>query len=80
MRLFETNKAIALHFKLALDTIDSVDNYEDVQYTYRPQLEEKRDSQLIDVLPDYLVEEITFPRPHASKFYTRVIKALTERD
>lgn len=69
----------ALHFKLALDPLEEVDNYEDVQYTYRPQLDPQRDEALMEVLPDYLVEEITFPRTHASKFYTRVTKSLTER-
>jgi hypothetical protein len=28
---------------------------------------------------DYLVEEITFPRPHSVKFYTRLLSALTEK-
>lgn len=70
---------VALHFKLALDTVDSVDSYEDVQYTYKPQLDPSRDGDLMEVLPDYLVEEITFPRPQASKFYARVMKSLTDR-
>lgn len=46
---------------------------------YKPQLDERRDAQLIDILPDFLVEEITFPRPHATKFYARVLKSLTEK-
>ena len=46
---------------------------------YMPQLDPQRDSALIDILPDFLVEEITFPRPHANKFYARVMKSLTER-
>lgn len=70
---------LALHFKLAVETVDAADSYEDVQFTYRPQLDADRDEDLMDVLPDYLVEEITFPRPHASKFYARVVKSLTER-
>lgn len=44
-----------------------------------PQLDPSRDRELIDLLPDFLVEEITFPRPHAAKFYARVIKSLNER-
>jgi len=55
------------------------DGYEEEQVTYRPQLDPSRDRNLMDLLPDYLVEEITFPRPHSAKFYTRVLKALTER-
>ncbi|KAF4125308.1 DNA repair exonuclease SbcCD ATPase subunit [Geosmithia morbida] len=67
-----------LHFKLALETADASGNYEDVQYTYRPQLDPGRDGELMDILPYYLLEEITFPRPHASKFYSRVTKSLSE--
>jgi hypothetical protein len=59
--------------------LEASDSYEDVQFTYRPQLKEDRDGDLLDVLPDYLVEEITFPRTQASKFYSRVVKSLTER-
>lgn len=59
--------------------MEAADSYEDVQFTYRPQLDADRDGDLMEVLPDYLVEEITFPRPHASKFYARVVKSLTER-
>lgn len=44
-----------------------------------PQLDESRDRDLIEVLPNFLVEEISFPRPHAAKFYARVMKSLTER-
>lgn len=50
-----------------------------MQFTYKPQLDPSRDEALIEMLPDYLVEEITFPRPQASKFYARVIKSMTER-
>lgn len=46
---------------------------------YKPQLDERRDSMLIEVLPDFLVDEITFPRSQAAKFYARVLKSLTER-
>ena len=69
----------ALHFKLAVEPTDAATSYEEVQFTYRPQLDADRDGDLMDVLPDYLVEEITFLRPQASKFYSRVIKSLTER-
>jgi hypothetical protein len=73
------NLCIALHFKLAVESADRADSYDDVQFTYRPQLDPDRDGELMDMLPDYLVEEITFPRPQASKFFARVIKSLTER-
>jgi hypothetical protein len=29
------------------------------------------------MLPDFLVDEITFPRPQAAKFYARLMKPLT---
>lgn len=73
------NCSTALHFKLALEDLKAAESYEDVQFAYRPQLDESRDGDLIDVLPDYLTEEITFPRHQASKFYARVIKSLMER-
>ncbi|KAM4064756.1 chromosome segregation protein csm1/Pcs1 domain-containing protein [Hirsutella rhossiliensis] len=75
----QTGRNGTLHFKLALERGSRTDNYEDVQLTYRPQLDVDRDSDLMELLPDYLVEEITFPRSHASKFYSRVIKSLSER-
>jgi hypothetical protein len=69
----------ALHFKLSIETEMTGDGYEEEQVTYRPQLDPSRDRALMDLLPDYLVEEITFPRPHSGKFYARVLKAMTER-
>jgi hypothetical protein len=78
-RRFDANRPIALHFKLALEDMEAADSYEDVQFAYRPQLDASRDGDLIEVLPDYLTEEITFPRHQASKFYDKVIKSLSER-
>lgn len=46
---------------------------------YMPQLDANRDKGLVEVLPDYLVEEITFSRANAAKFYSRVMRSLTER-
>lgn len=62
-----------------MDSAEAVTSYDNVQFTYRPQLDPDRDSDMMDVLPNYLVEEITFMRPQASKFYSRVVKSLTER-
>ena len=69
---------IALHFKLAVTNDKSADSYEDSTCSYVPQLDPGRDKDLMELLPDYLVEEITFPRPQAARFYARVGKALTE--
>jgi hypothetical protein len=74
-----TNKGKALHFKLALGPGEDSDRYEDMQFTYKPQLQSDRDGDLMEVLPGYLQDVIRFKRSHASKFYSRVIKALTER-
>lgn len=68
---------VALHFKLCYEKGDGAESYDDVQLRYRPQLDENRDSDLMDILPDYLVEDIEFPRLHASKFYARVMKWLS---
>lgn len=34
---------------------------------------------MIDLMPNYLTEEITFAREDASKFYCRVLDTLTKR-
>ncbi|KAL6920766.1 hypothetical protein ACHAPO_004553 [Fusarium lateritium] len=73
----QTGRNGTLHFKLAVEN-DASENYEDVSFTYQPQLDTGRDHDLIDVLPGYLTEEITFPRSQAPKFYARVNKSLTE--
>lgn len=76
---FHADSGPALHFKLAAANEKTADSYEDAQCNYIPQLDPSRDKDLMDLLPDYLVDEITFPRPQAAKFYARVGKALTER-
>jgi hypothetical protein len=55
------------------------ESYDDAHCIYIPQLDPNRDKALMEVLPEYLAEEITFPRPHAAKFYARVTKALMEK-
>lgn len=46
---------------------------------YTPLLDPSRDKPLLDLLPDYLVDEIEFPRPQAARFYARITRALTEK-
>ncbi|EXF74371.1 chromosome segregation protein [Colletotrichum fioriniae PJ7] len=75
----QTGRNGTLHFKLEVENESSGENYEEAHFTYKPQLDSNRDRELIDMLPDFLVEEIEFPRPQAAKFYARVIKSLTER-
>jgi hypothetical protein len=68
-----------LHFKLSIVPEDKSEDFDDIQFTYLPQLDSNRDRALLEILPDYLTEEITFPKLHAAKFYSRVMKFLTER-
>ncbi|KAI1853103.1 hypothetical protein JX265_011384 [Neoarthrinium moseri] len=75
----QTGRNGTLHFKLILFREEKTDDLDEVQVMYLPQLDESRDKDLLEILPDYLTEEITFPRPHAAKFYSRVMKFLTER-
>ena len=46
---------------------------------YTPLLDDQRDRNLIEVMPDYLTEDIFFERHLAVKFYARVVKTLTEQ-
>lgn len=70
---------LALHFKLAIANENSDQNMDEAEFQYKPQLDERRDKDLIELLPEFLVDEITFPRAHAAKFYSRVLKSLTEK-
>ncbi|KAK6214438.1 hypothetical protein LQW54_004345 [Pestalotiopsis sp. IQ-011] len=75
----QTGRNGTLHFKLSVTPDDQSEDLDDVQFMYMPQLDSNRDSDLLEFLPDYLTEEITFPRAHAAKFYSRVMKFLTEK-
>jgi hypothetical protein len=50
-----------------------------MEVVYTPRLDSNRDKDLIELLPDYLSEEITFSRAHAAKFYSRVVDTMTRR-
>ncbi|KAJ5734321.1 hypothetical protein N7493_003107 [Penicillium malachiteum] len=67
-----------LHFKLAVPKVSGA-NYEKAVFEYLPLLDANRDRELVDILPDFLIDHITFDRDQAPKFYTRVIDALTKR-
>ncbi|KAJ5108902.1 hypothetical protein N7456_005577 [Penicillium angulare] len=68
----------ALHFKLAIPKVSSAE-YEKAVFEYLPLLDANRDRELVDILPDFLIDHITFERDQAPKFYTRVIDALMKR-
>ncbi|KAK4629805.1 uncharacterized protein CLAFUR5_07757 [Fulvia fulva] len=53
--------------------------YEDAEFAYEPLFDEKNDKALLDILPDYLTEEICFPRNHAQRFYSKVVDSMTKR-
>ncbi|RAL13217.1 putative chromosome segregation protein (Pcs1) [Aspergillus homomorphus CBS 101889] len=74
----QTGSNGTLHFKLVVPHVSST-NYESAEFQYIPLLDDKRDRDLIDILPEYLTVDITFARQQASKFYTRVIDVLTKR-
>ncbi|GAB7345131.1 hypothetical protein MBLNU457_3526t1 [Dothideomycetes sp. NU457] len=83
----QTGRNGTLHFHLTINNDSSSINpktpsglsYEDAEFAYEPFFDEDRDRELIDILPDYLTEEICFPRNHAVKFYTKVVDSMTRK-
>jgi hypothetical protein len=73
-----TNVQSALHFHLTV-AASSDSNYEDTEFVYQPLLNEQRDRELLDLLPDYLTEEICFPRGQAAKFYCKVVDSMSRK-
>lgn len=79
--------ATALHFHLTVanDTTSSAPKtpsgsaYEEAEFTYEPLLDEGRDNELIEILPDYLTEDIEFPRHQALKFYHKMLESMMKR-
>ncbi|OAA39905.1 chromosome segregation protein [Beauveria brongniartii RCEF 3172] len=75
----QTGRNGTLHFKLGIAGSSSTLRYEDSLVKYNPQLQSDRDADLISRLPNYLREEIEFQRPQVANFYSKVVKALRER-
>ncbi|OJD29766.1 chromosome segregation protein [Diplodia corticola] len=73
------NGTLHFHLAVALDDKPSGQSYEEAEFAYTPLLDESRDRDLLDVLPDYLTEEICFPRSSAAKFYAKVVDCMTKR-
>lgn len=70
----------ALHFKLSIDAEEAkTSSFEDTEFIYTPLLDSNRDKDLIDIMPAYLTEDITFARANAAKFYQRVQETLTKK-
>jgi len=72
-----TDVPTALHFHLTVATSGS--SYEETEFIYQPLLNEQRDRELLDLLPDYLTEEICFPRAQAAKFYCKVVDSMSKK-
>lgn len=75
--LQQVNVFIALHFHLTVTA--GGESYEETEFVYNPLLNEQRDRELIELLPDYLTEEICFPRAQAPKFYTKVVDSMSKK-
>lgn len=79
-----TDTIPALHFRLTIlndshPKTPSGGSYQEQEFTYEPLLDESRDAELADILPDYLTEDIEFPRLQAPKFYNRVLDSMMKR-
>lgn len=72
-----TLQFIALHFQLSI--ANEGDDYDDQQFCYTPLLDEKRDADLLDLLPDYLTDDIEFPRHQVAKFYEKILNSMTRK-
>lgn len=77
MRIKRLTLFVALHFHLTVASGN--DSYEDTEFIYQPLLNEQRDKELLDLLPDYLTEEICFPRGQAAKFYCKVVDSMSKK-
>lgn len=71
---------LALHFKLEVDLEDARStSFEETEFLYTPLLDAKRDREMIELMPSYLAEQITFARQTAARFYSRVVDTLTKK-
>ncbi|KAH9812185.1 Chromosome segregation protein Csm1/Pcs1 [Teratosphaeria destructans] len=83
----QTGRNGTLHFHLSVANDASVANpktptglsYEEAEFSFEPFLDESRDREMFEILPDYLTEEICFPRDHAVKFYTKLLESMTRK-
>lgn len=70
----------ALHFKLFIDAEEAKkSNPNEQEFLYTPLLDSGRDRDLIEIMPSYLTEDITFARDVASRFYGRVVETVMRR-
>lgn len=69
----QTGRNGTLHYKLAWPKSAHE------QITFTPLLDDERDAQLLDVLPDYLSEQIMFAQDQASLFAYRLWTAIQKK-
>ncbi|KAF1998757.1 hypothetical protein P154DRAFT_555129 [Amniculicola lignicola CBS 123094] len=74
----QTGRNGTLHFHLLIGN-DPDMTYDEQDLVYDPLLDGERDRDLLDLLPEYLTEEISFPRSHASKFYMKVQDSMSKK-
>ncbi|KAF5845538.1 hypothetical protein GGP41_003077 [Bipolaris sorokiniana] len=73
----QTGRGRTLHFHLTVAPGSSPS--EETEFIYQPLLDEQRDKELLDILPDYLTEEICFPSAQAVKFYCKVLDSMNKK-
>ena len=67
------NNHTALRFHLAVPNPQPVGvPYGDADLEYCPLLDPSNDRTLLELLPDYLTDEILFPQREAQRFYGRI--------
>jgi hypothetical protein len=60
---------VALHYKLAMEDKEANDPHGQIVYT--PLLDPNRDEKILNVLPDYMTDEIMFAREQGTPYYPK---------
>jgi hypothetical protein len=85
LHICSTNVSPALRFHLSVShelpptATPGATTFDDAEFAYSPLLDEKNDRDLLEILPDYLTEEICFPRSSAARFYSKVADCMTKK-
>ncbi|KAF2805535.1 uncharacterized protein BDZ99DRAFT_395909 [Mytilinidion resinicola] len=77
----QTGRNGTLHFHFTIPAHDGETAYDNVYLEYLPILDEKRDQDLFDILPDYATdpEGIAIPRNQVAKFYYKIVDFMTKK-
>ncbi|KAK9454274.1 chromosome segregation protein Csm1/Pcs1-domain-containing protein [Dipodascopsis uninucleata] len=73
----QTGRNGAFHYKLTVPTASK--GGDESEITFVPLLDEDRDQRLIELLPDYFTEPLTFVRSSATQFYWKISQALQRK-